>query len=158
MMLSESTRGKEMRMEKWKLIRLDIYKKAILRKMSIHILLSIKAALDYEIWKMDFKTRFLIYYLEESIYMMQLAGYIAKGNKYKVCNLLRSIYGLKQASRSRNQRFGQVIKNFGFHQNVDKPCVYKHLEDGNVVFPILYVDEIVLVGNDVWTLSSVKLW
>ena len=46
---------------------------------SIRILLSIAACLDYEIWKMDVKTDFLNGYLEESIYMMQLEGFVAKG-------------------------------------------------------------------------------
>ena len=46
---------------------------------SIHILLSIAACLDYDIWKMDVKTAFLNGYLEESIYMMQQEGFVAKG-------------------------------------------------------------------------------
>ena len=67
---------------------------------SIHFLLFIAACLDYEIWKMDVKTAFLNGYLEESIYMMQPEGFVAKGQQQRVCKLLRSIYGLKQASRS----------------------------------------------------------
>ncbi|KAA3464018.1 gag/pol protein [Gossypium australe] len=62
---------------------------------------------------------------------MQPVRYIAKGNEHKVCKLLRSIYGLKQASFSWNQRFDQVIKTFGFEQNNDEPCAYKCLGDGN---------------------------
>ena len=46
---------------------------------SICILLSIAACLDYEIWKMDVKMAFLNDYLEESIYMMQPEGFVAKG-------------------------------------------------------------------------------
>ncbi|KAA3479782.1 retrovirus-related pol polyprotein from transposon tnt 1-94 [Gossypium australe] len=69
---------------------------------SIRILLSIAVALDYEIWQMDVKTRFLNVYLEECIYMMQPIGYITKGNEHKVCKLLRSIYVLIQVSRSWN--------------------------------------------------------
>ena len=45
---------------------------------SIHILLSIAACLDYKIWKIDVKTAFLNGYLEESIYMMQPEGFVAK--------------------------------------------------------------------------------
>ena len=62
---------------------------------SIRILLSIVTCLDYEIWKMDVKTDFLNGYLEESIYMMQPEGFVAKGQQQKVCKLVRSIYGLK---------------------------------------------------------------
>ena len=92
---------------------------------SIHILLSIAACLDYEIWKMDVKMDFLNGYLEERIYMMQPEGFVAKGQQQKVCKLLRSIYGLKQASRSWNLRFDETIKTYGFEKNVDEPCVYQ---------------------------------
>ena len=59
---------------------------------SIRILLSIAAALDYEIWQMDVKTAFLNGDLEEEIYMSQPDGFIQKGQEQKVCKLLKSIY------------------------------------------------------------------
>ncbi|KAA3464053.1 gag/pol protein [Gossypium australe] len=89
---------------------------------------------------------------------MQTTRYIAKGIEYKVCKLLRSIYELKQASHSWNQRFDQAIKTFGFEQNVDEHCAYKHLGDAKVVFLFLYIDDILLIRNDVGTMSLVKLW
>ena len=92
---------------------------------SIEILLSIATHYDYKIWQMDVKIAFLNGNLEEEIYMLQLEGFIAKNQKHMVCKLKRSIYGLKQASRSWNIRFDQAIKSFGFEQNLDKPCVYK---------------------------------
>ena len=58
---------------------------------SIQILLSIAASLDYEIWQMDVKTAFLNGHLDESIYMVQPKGFVAKGQEQKVCKLLRSI-------------------------------------------------------------------
>ena len=125
---------------------------------SIRILLSIAACLDYEIWKMDVKTDFLNGYLEESIYMMQPESFVSKGQQQKVCKLLRSIYGLKQASRSWNLCFDETNKTYGFEQNVDEPCVYKYIKENKVVFLVLYVDDILLIRNDVETLSNVKKW
>ena len=46
---------------------------------SIRIFLSIMVHLDYEIQQIDIKTLFLNNSLNESIYMMQLDGFIAKG-------------------------------------------------------------------------------
>ena len=83
---------------------------------------------------------------------------MAKGEQQKVCKLLRSIYGLKKASRSWNLRFDETIKAYGFEQNVDEPCVYKYIKENKVVFLVLYVDDILLIGNDVETLSNVKKW
>ncbi|KAL4285263.1 hypothetical protein GQ457_16G020000 [Hibiscus cannabinus] len=67
---------------------------------SIRILLVIAAFHDYEIWKMDVKTAFLNGKLEEDVYMTQPEGFATLENAGKVCKLQRSIYGLKQASRS----------------------------------------------------------
>ena len=81
---------------------------------SIRTLLSIAAYYDYEIWQMDVKTAFLNDSLDECIYMVQPEGFITQDQEQKVCKLLKSIYGLKQASRSWNIRFDTTIKSYGF--------------------------------------------
>ncbi|KAA0047456.1 gag/pol protein [Cucumis melo var. makuwa] len=123
---------------------------------SIRILLSIATFYDYEIWQMDVKTAFLNGNLEESIFMSQPEGFITQGQEQEVCKLNRSIYRLKQASRSWNIRFDTTIKSYGFNQNVDEPCVYKKMNKGKVAFLVLYVDDILLIGNDVGYLTDVK--
>ena len=125
---------------------------------SIRILLSIAAVLDYEIWQMDVKTAFLNGHLEENIYMQQPDGFIQKGQEHMVCKLQRSIYGLKQASRSWNIRFDQAIKSLGFIQNIDEPCVYKKIQGEFVAFLVLCVDNILLIGNDIGVLTTIKIW
>ena len=105
---------------------------------------------------MDVKTTFLNGYLEEDIYTAQPDGFINKDQQNKVCRLLKSIYGLKQASRSWNLRFNETIKSYGFEQSPDTTCVYKIVKDQGVVFLILYVDDILLIGNNVELLSNVK--
>ena len=67
---------------------------------SIRIILAIASYYDYEIWQMDFKIAFLIGYLEEEVYMTQSKGFVDPTSPKKVCKLQKSIYGLKQASRS----------------------------------------------------------
>ncbi|KAH9751653.1 hypothetical protein KPL71_014378 [Citrus sinensis] len=125
---------------------------------SIKILLSIPAVLDYKIWQMDVKNAFLNGHLEEDIYMPQPDGFIQKGQEHMVYKLQRSIYGLKQASRSWNIRFDQVIKSFRFIQNINEPCVYKKIQGKYVAFLVLYVDDILLIGNDIGVLTIIKSW
>ncbi|KAL0405843.1 UNVERIFIED_CONTAM: hypothetical protein Slati_3898200 [Sesamum latifolium] len=67
---------------------------------SIRILLATAAWYDYEIWQIDVKMVFLNGLVEEEIFMDQPEGFTAVGEEQKVCRLQRSIYGLKQASRS----------------------------------------------------------
>ncbi|KAL0427793.1 UNVERIFIED_CONTAM: Retrovirus-related Pol polyprotein from transposon TNT 1-94 [Sesamum latifolium] len=47
------------------------------------------------------------------------------GEEKKVCRLQRSIYGLKQASRSWNTRFDKVIRGYDFIKNNYDPCDIK---------------------------------
>ncbi|KAK6149390.1 hypothetical protein DH2020_016915 [Rehmannia glutinosa] len=75
-----------------------------------------------------------------------------------VCKLHKSIYGLKQASRSWNIRFDQAVRSFGFSRVPMNPCVYKRIQGAKVVFLVLYVDDILLIGNNVEVLSDVKGW
>ncbi|GJR80951.1 retrotransposon protein, putative, ty1-copia subclass [Tanacetum coccineum] len=125
---------------------------------AIRILIAIAAFYDYEIWQMDVKTAFLNGYLDEDIYMVQPEGFIDPKHPRKVCKLQRSIYGLKQASRSWNKRFDEEIKRFGFTQNLDEPCVYQKASGSNVTFLILYVDDIIIMGNHIPSLQSVKAY
>ena len=93
---------------------------------SIRILLTIVAYYDYEFW-LDVKTTFLNGNLLEDVYMTQPEGFFdPKYPKYpnRVCKLQRSISGLKQASRSWNLRFDEIVKKFGFMKNEDE-LVYK---------------------------------
>ncbi|GJX26151.1 retrotransposon protein, putative, ty1-copia subclass [Tanacetum coccineum] len=123
---------------------------------AIRILISIAAFYDYEIWQMDVKTAFLNGYLDEDIYMVQPEGFVDPNHPRKVCKLQRSIYGLKQASRSWNKRFDEEIKRFGFDQNLNEPCVYQKASGSNVTFLILYVDDIIIMENHIPSLQSVK--
>ena len=105
---------------------------------------------------MDEKTAFLNGSLDKKIYMEQPKGFIFSGSKQKVCKLQRSIYELKQASRSSNMRFDETVKRFGFIKNVYEPCAYNKTSGSAIQFLVLYVDDILLIGNDKEMLECTK--
>ncbi|GJR72233.1 retrotransposon protein, putative, ty1-copia subclass [Tanacetum coccineum] len=107
---------------------------------------------------MDVKIAFLNGHLREEVYMVQHEGFVVPKHPNKVCKLQRFIYGLKQASRSWNKRFDVEIKKIGFTQNPDESCVYLKASGSNVAFLILYVNDILLMGNNVTMLQEVKSW
>ncbi|GJV13650.1 retrotransposon protein, putative, ty1-copia subclass [Tanacetum coccineum] len=123
---------------------------------AIRILIAIAAFYDYEIWQMDVKTAFLNGYLNEEVYMEQPEGFVSQKFPNRVCKLKRSIYGLKQASRQYNKRFDDEIKKFEFNQNPDEPCVYVKASGSYVTFLVLYVDDILIIGNNIPMLQDVK--
>jgi Reverse transcriptase (RNA-dependent DNA polymerase) len=116
---------------------------------SIRMLLIIAAFHDYEIWQMNVKTTFLNGNLEDDVYMIQPMSFENPKNAEKVCKLLRSIYGLKQASQSWNLRFDEEVKNFDFVRCEEEPYVYRKTSGSVVSFLILYVDDILLMRNDI---------
>ncbi|GJT25667.1 retrotransposon protein, putative, ty1-copia subclass [Tanacetum coccineum] len=123
---------------------------------AIRILIAIAVFYDYEIWKMDVKTAFLNRYLNEEVYMEQPKGFVNQKFPNRVCKLKRSIYGLKQASRQWNKRFDDEINKFRFYQNRNEPCVYVKASESYVTFLIFYVDDILIMGNNILMLQDVK--
>ena len=104
---------------------------------------------------MDVKIMFLNSNLKK-MYMIQPRGFVSNNSPDKVCRLLRSIYGIKQASLSWNIKFNEVIRSYDFVKNEDEPYVYRKVSESAITFLVLYVEDIVIIGNDVVILSIVK--
>ena len=47
---------------------------------------------------------------------------------------------------------------FYFIQNKDEPYVYKKVSESNIIFLILYIDDILLMGSNISLLDEVKEW
>lgn len=108
---------------------------------SLRIVLSIAAAEDLEISQLDVKTAFLYGDLNEEIYIEQPQGFIQTGKEADVCRLLKSLYGLKQASRSWNQKLDGFLIEYGLIRSSADPCVY-FLNDGEgLTIVAIWVDD-----------------
>ena len=68
----------------------------------------------------------------------------------KVCKLKKSFYGLKQSPRAWFGKFTQFVKSQGYSQGQgDHTIFFKHSQDGKISILIVYVDDIILIGDDV---------
>ncbi|KAL0373945.1 UNVERIFIED_CONTAM: Retrovirus-related Pol polyprotein from transposon RE1 [Sesamum radiatum] len=76
----------------------------------------------------------------------------------KVCRLQKFDYGLKQASRSCNTHFDEFIRGNDFIKNDYDSCIYKKISGSSVAYVVLYVNNILLIGNDVKMLGNIKAW
>ena len=45
--------------------------------------------------------------------------------------------------------FDKVIKMYSFIQNGEEPYIYKWVDNSVIVFLVLYVDDILLIENDI---------
>lgn len=73
--------------------------------------------------------------------------YDAKRKEHLVCRLKKSmLYGLKQSPRCLNAALNNQLKQMGFTESHNNPCIY-HKKIGVETFYIaVYVDDIILAG------------
>ena len=83
---------------------------------TIRSLLALSNAKNWEVHPMDVKTAFLQGNVEEEIYMRQPGGYVNEELPNHVCKLKKSIYGLKQSARCRNNAIDTFLKSGGYKQ------------------------------------------
>jgi hypothetical protein len=113
----------------------------------IRFMLSIVVAFDFEVEQMDVKTTFLHGDLEEEIYMKQPKGFAIMGKKALVCKLKKSLYVLKQSPRMWYQKFDTYMLGLGFRRSKEDYCVYFKLIGNHLIYLVLYVDDMMLIGN-----------
>ena len=67
----------------------------------------------------------------------------------KVCKLKKALYGLKQSPRAWFGRFEKVMKEFRYKQSQgDHTLFIKHSTAGGETTLLVYVDDIIVIGND----------
>jgi hypothetical protein len=123
---------------------------------TVRILLSLAANLDWPLHQLDVKNAFLNGDLEEEVYMDIPPGFEDRFGS-NVCKLNKSLYGLKQSPRAWFEKFTQSMKKQGYIQGqADHTLFTKFSQDGKIAVLIVYVDDIVLTGNDTDEMGRVK--
>ena len=65
-----------------------------------------------------------------------------------VCRLKRSLYGLKQAPHAWYTRIDNYITRLGFTKSEADVNLYHIVVDGKIFIIILYVDDLILTGDE----------
>ena len=86
--------------------------------------------------------------------MVQPSGYVDLAHPNHVCKLLKSLYGLKQAPRAWFERFSTGLLHLGFQASLSDSSLFIFRQGSLVVYLLVYVDDIVLIGNNPQFLSS----
>jgi transposase InsO family protein len=129
----------------------------VAKMTSIRILLALAAIEDLEVHQMDVKTAFLNGDLEEEIYMDQPEGYILEGEEQLVCKLSKTLYGLKQSPRAWYKKIDEYFASQSLIKSHVDPNIYVlRRSDGSFIIIALYVDDLMLVSNDMKLLLKTK--
>ncbi|GJY40837.1 zinc finger, CCHC-type containing protein [Tanacetum coccineum] len=92
----------------------------------------------------------------EDVYMKLPEGF-GKQDDNRVCKLKKSLYGLKQASRNWYQKFTHSLLDVGFKQSHADHSLFIFKEKDAFVAALIYVDDVVLVGNDPHKIQATRL-
>ena len=103
---------------------------------------------------MDVKSAYLNGTLSEEIYMDQPEGYIHGDGK--VCQLQKSLYGLKQAGCAWYKKIDEYFGDLNLQRtNVDN-CVYYRQNGEKILIVMIYVDDILILSNNTQDLNDLK--
>ena len=105
---------------------------------------------------MDVKVAFFNGELNEDIYIDAPTGsdeILSSGEGLK---LLRSLYGLKQAPRCWNVQVDALLQQCGYYRCLSDTCIYVKNSATGVAIVGLYVDDLLLFGNDLSELNDLK--
>ncbi|WVZ93020.1 hypothetical protein U9M48_039043 [Paspalum notatum var. saurae] len=121
---------------------------------TVRALLAVASVRAWSISQLDVKNAFLNGELREEVYMQPPHGYsVPEG---MVCRLRRSLYGLKQAPRVWFQRFASVVIAVGFSASVHDPALFVHTSSRGRTLLLLYVDDMIITGDDPQFIAFVK--
>lgn len=87
--------------------------------------------------------------------MVILPGF-AKEEEIKVCHLLKSLYGLKQASRQWFQKLTTALLSLGYKQSKTGYSLFTKVQGSSVSTLLVYLDDIIIASNNMSCVDKVK--
>ena len=127
----------------------------VIRFESFRTIVAIAVQKGLKLHQLDITTAFLNGQLKEEIFMKQPEGFVVKGKEHLVCRLKQSLYGLKQSPRCWNSTLDTQLKNMGYVQSNNDPCIYMSSDGEHSVIGV-YVDDFVIAAKDQKKINQVK--
>jgi hypothetical protein len=113
---------------------------------TVRTLLAVASVRHWSVSQLDVQNAFVNGELSEEIYMQPPPGYSVPDGM--VCRLRRSFYGLKQAPRTWFERFASVVTAAGFSPSAHDPALFVHTSPHGRTLLLLYVDDMIITGDD----------
>nr|KYP54918.1 Retrovirus-related Pol polyprotein from transposon TNT 1-94 [Cajanus cajan] len=122
---------------------------------TVRLLLAVASSQTWFLHQLDVNNAFLHGDLEEEVYMTIPQGVVcSKPNQ--VCKLHKSLYGLKQASRQWYNKLSTCLLSFGYKHSPHDHSLFTKTANGLFTALLIYVDDLILAGTDIYEINSVK--
>jgi hypothetical protein len=125
---------------------------------SVRVLISLAAIHHWPLYQLDIKNAFLHGDLQQPVYMEQPPGFVAQGGSSKVCRLQKALYGLKQSPKAWFDKLSRALVQFGMKQCYSDYSIFTLLTAKGRVFLIVYVDDIIVTGDDQQGIAELKAY
>jgi hypothetical protein len=125
----------------------------VVRWSTIRSIISIAARKRWCLQHLDVITAYLHGLLTDDVYMIIPPGFPNAGG---ICKLVRALYGLRQASRAWYTRIYTFLRNLGLQRSSEDPNMYFSVRNNLYTVLLLYVDDIILTGDDDTTITHIK--
>ncbi|CAI7857817.1 unnamed protein product [Closterium sp. NIES-53] len=115
------------------------------RHTSLRILLVIAAMNRKKLWQIDVANAFLYAPIDAEIFVEHPHG--SNKDPNQVCQLQKSLYGIKQAPRLWQQHLHARLVRIGFYQLPHDQGMYRLTKGTNYILLIVYVDDLLYIGS-----------
>ncbi|CAI7788646.1 unnamed protein product [Closterium sp. NIES-53] len=112
---------------------------------SLRILLAVAAMKKKNLRQIDVANAFLYAPVDAEIYVELPHG--SHGEPNQVCQLQKSLYGIKQAPRLWQQYLHARLTRIGFKQLPHDQGMYRFTKDDDYILLIVYVDDLLYIGS-----------
>lgn len=120
----------------------------VAKMVTVKFVLALLAINKCHLHQLDISNAFLNGDLYEEVYMSLPSGYkpvINSSNSQPlVCKLIKSLYGLKQASRQWNVKLTEIVTLLGFTQSKADYIMFTKGQGSDFIVIIIYVDDILI--------------
>ena len=130
----------------------------VAKMASVRLFLAMAAMRRWPLHQLDIKNAFLHGDLSEEVYMEQPPGFVAQGESHGFAwRLHKALYGLKQSPRAWFGKFNTALQHFGMiRSEADHSVFYKCSSSSQYIYLVVYVDDIVITGDDLDGIKSLK--
>ncbi|GMG17557.1 unnamed protein product [Phytophthora fragariaefolia] len=117
----------------------------VVKYVTLRMIIAIAKYFGWPIDQLDVVTAFLYGLMKEKVFCSVPEG-VELDDGFDCVELLKAIYGLKQASRVWNETFDEYVRSIRFRVSSYDPCLYIKVVDGECVLLLVCVDDVLVTG------------